>query len=202
MNRRPGMETGPQPEWHKWEPPAEDAHVLTAIADASVCGRCGIAVDAHSPVWIILLIRWGMWGPFKMYKRHKVAACFFCAEKSRRRVDNYEWNKCACGSCGRDVFELFRRYTYPVIRYFCSNSCRNRIYGRRWRARHPQPQKQTTSACRTCGTEFTSGRADAVTCSPKCRQKAHRLSQSLRIEAKSGFSILTVKCDRGAHSAS
>jgi hypothetical protein len=73
-----------------------------------------------------------------------------------------------CGGCGREYlldWDCPRRSRY---RHYCCHECY--LLHRRRKgdaARH--------KACAVCGAAFDAPRSDAVTCSPKCRQKAYRL---------------------------
>jgi hypothetical protein len=59
-----------------------------------------------------------------------------------------------------------RRAIWDV--HTCSNACRRK------RANALRKVEHETRPCAVCGEHFEPKRADAVTCSNRCRQKAHR----------------------------
>jgi predicted nucleic acid-binding Zn ribbon protein len=54
---------------------------------------------------------------------------------------------------------------------FCSDECRWTYHNR---LRHERTEGERQKVCEVCGTEFTASRADAKTCSPRCRQRLRR----------------------------
>jgi putative metallohydrolase (TIGR04338 family) len=54
---------------------------------------------------------------------------------------------------------------------FCSDECRYTYYNR---LRHDRTEEDRQKVCEVCATEFTASRADAKTCSPRCRQRLRR----------------------------
>jgi hypothetical protein len=139
-----------------------------ARADASPCVRCGGQIGAGEPVWLL---------PCRlMYPRPDLginfvqdcvaAGCARCASQA----DGHRWRSGACPGCGRLVHIRGWGSTY-----FCSDRCRNKVYGARFRKTHPRPKNpRPVVQCATCGRNFLPRRADARTCSPACRQKAYR----------------------------
>ena len=132
----------------------------------------------------------GEWGPvFVWYQRNRgdvpgaygyspVRGCGECveegysAERKRRgftvgigmrlvRGEPVHGRLTECATCMRPISVLTdTHYRTPYTRpLYCSEECRN------WR-----PEK----VCEVCGSEFVATRADAKTCSPKCRQAAYR----------------------------
>lgn len=80
-----------------------------------------------------------------------------------------------CEVCGRRVSpprHHVRRDGTGFV-YFCSQGCSPAALELSRRI------DQQPIACLTCGEVFTPKRRDAVTCSPKCRQKAHRRRRAL-----------------------
>jgi predicted nucleic acid-binding Zn ribbon protein len=59
---------------------------------------------------------------------------------------------------------------------FCSDECRWTYHNH---LRHDLTEANRQKVCEICGTEFTAGRADAKTCSPRCRQRLRRRTQRL-----------------------
>jgi hypothetical protein len=53
----------------------------------------------------------------------------------------------------------------------CGEKCRMAIYAAKGR------RKPIERLCQTCGQPFVPKRADALTCSPACRQRAYRQRQ-------------------------
>jgi hypothetical protein len=169
-----------------------------AHADASLCCRCGAPIAEGEPVWMVPARLFWFYEGFTVYKTVRAAACRRCGEPLFRRLEALERRRMAdhmgalelgiiprgfhdpptvlCLGCGR-VVHLPRRYDSrrQERSLLCSDRCRNRLYGARFRGRHPRPKKPVPArACAACGRDFTPGRADARTCSAACRQKAHR----------------------------
>jgi predicted nucleic acid-binding Zn ribbon protein len=122
------------------------------------------------------------------------AGCAACAkaEEDRRAavpLGEFDWltpkhRPCsgACPGCGRKVHLLGggEMQGWRDRRGFlCSDRCQNRVYGARYRARHPRPRRMVPLIqCQVCGENFAPKRADAKTCSQACRQKAYRQRRS------------------------
>jgi putative metallohydrolase (TIGR04338 family) len=68
-----------------------------------------------------------------------------------------------CEQCGRSLFGDRSK--------FCSDECRWTYHNR---LRHDLTEEGRQKVCEVCGTEFTASRADAKTCSPRCRQRLRR----------------------------
>jgi hypothetical protein len=161
-----------------------------AYADASICCRCGVAIPRNDPVWMIpCRLIWPLVENFYVHQDTAAAGCATCArglvEEVQKRFDQYRdpeecWKVSGrvwptrqgpCPGCGRQV-HLVDSYT---CRYFCSDRCRNKVYGARYRELNPRPKKcRVFIQCVVCGENFAPRRADAKTCSPACRQKAYR----------------------------
>jgi hypothetical protein len=144
-------------------------------ADASVCCRCGRAIAAGAPVYLLRcrLIWFHGAGVICIYDDRLAAGCAACA-RDCKPVHAGE-----CPGCGRLVTVLLeelaknRNRLLPLL--FCSHRCRNRVYGARFRKRHPRPKTvRALIPCSVCGRNFAPKRSDAKTCSPACRQKAYR----------------------------
>ncbi len=81
-----------------------------------------------------------------------------------------------CTHCGRDVFTWGKNPRGG--KFFCCDRCEWNHYNARAKAK-PEPH-----ICKVCGNEFIPPRKDAITCSPKCRQKAYRdRAKSIAAEA-------------------
>lgn len=79
-------------------------------------------------------------------------------ESARRLGDSVS----TCTVCGRIVTGRNK---------YCSDRCRNDAYLERRRQRHAASLRKT---CAVCGKPFTAKRADAIYCSPACKQAAYR----------------------------
>ena len=77
--------------------------------------------------------------------------------------------KAKCTQC-RQVFETSRRR--PAR--FCSSQCRARF---RTAVRQVRTSASRAKTCTECGEPFTAQRADAVTCSERCRHRRNYLRQ-------------------------
>src|SRR5262245_43527105 len=164
-----------------------------ARADASICCRCGKALPPDGPFWMLeCTLAWpyhcvGGWITFT--QDVTAAGCAECAKEEARRPppspqdlwwraqDWYPTWSGDCPGCVRmvPVLGAYRR-SYRGVRQphvpFCSDRCRNRIYGARFRKRHPRPKRpRPVVACQVCAENFAPQRAGAKTCSPACRQK-------------------------------
>jgi putative metallohydrolase (TIGR04338 family) len=73
-----------------------------------------------------------------------------------------------CQQCGLPLLG-----TAKLRSKFCSDECRWTYHNR---LRHERGEDDRQKVCQICGTEFTASRADAKTCSPKCRQRLRRAS--------------------------
>lgn len=79
-------------------------------------------------------------------------------ESARRWGDSVS----TCPVCGRIV---------TGRKKYCSQRCVNDAYMERRRQRHAASLRKT---CAVCGKPFTAKRADAMYCSPACKQTAYR----------------------------
>ena len=73
-------------------------------------------------------------------------------------------HKAPCKTCGREVFFVSSSANFTGTA-FCSKTCKSQ---------HQAREVSRNRTCEICGEEFTATRSDAKTCSPACRQKAHR----------------------------
>jgi len=138
---------------------------VEARATGAICAHCGTALGPDAVLWLedrwedgwLLLcdrcgreaFKWELTQPF-------VVRPLICLR---------------CAGCGRELHRKVDRR----VRVFetCSERCRARLVAARRRAAR---QTRMQHACAVCGQAFT-GRRDAATCSPACRQKAYRQRQ-------------------------
>jgi hypothetical protein len=156
-------------EWMRsWEKSyaEKQARQERARATAETCGKCGRPLSSEDETY---LVRDGG-GPV-------VPMCEKCAPgwltsgtgKPMRIVPAITVRNWECEGCGRAVIFGMSQAQEPYRKYaFCSDACRAKpAQERRGASLHEK-------VCEACGTGFTSKRSDARTCSPACRQKAHR----------------------------
>jgi hypothetical protein len=133
-----------------------------ARRDAATCGKCGKPLPLPAPVWLQRLRALSGW-------RKSIRLVPICADC---RGDWYpsNWSQGHCVNCGRCVYHCKHRGDYRLTHVSCSQRCRIAIHNALAKAKRPDRNK----TCATCGKAFLAPRADAVTCSPACRQKAYR----------------------------
>lgn len=144
-----------------------------SYADASICCRCGRGIAPGAAVW---MLRCRLIWPLTIVNivdDRLGAGCTGCAGARKIACTG------CCPGCKRAVYliadELSENRNCRPPAFFCSNRCRNRVYGARFRRRHSRPKTvHALAACRVCGCNFEPKRSDAKTCSPACRQKAYR----------------------------
>src|SRR5262249_41484454 len=78
-----------------------------------------------------------------------------------------------CPGCSRAVY-LPALWGRDRRASFCSNRCRNKLTGARYRKRHPRREVLSARPCLICGKAFLPRREDAQTCGAKCRQQLYR----------------------------
>lgn len=84
------------------------------------------------------------------------------------------WTSRRCESCGRRCWRSSDRYGSGWARTkhtFCSGVCEAAYYRQ---ARLAEAAVARVKACASCGEVFAATRADALFCSARCRQRAHR----------------------------
>jgi hypothetical protein len=82
-----------------------------------------------------------------------------------------------CEHCGRSIiFDARRRMPLHTI---CNDACRYAIRLAQTRARRARNRQQVS--CAMCGNPFLPKRADAMTCSRACRQRAYRQRQHIEV---------------------
>jgi hypothetical protein len=178
---------------------------FAAYARAETCCRCGNRLPADGPVRLMpCRLAWEVVPGLAVTRDVLAAGCPACvqayvdAEAARFAPDPHRpwlhdekrwpaWSS-PCPGCGRTVHlppnESAPTWLDPREPY-CSNRCRNRVYGARFRRRHPRPKvARPVVACRTCGRSFAPRRSDARTCSPACRQKAYRERAAVTADGK------------------
>jgi Zn finger protein HypA/HybF involved in hydrogenase expression len=139
-----------------------------ARADAGVCCRCGRPIAPGEPIWLVnCRLLWPL--PqlhVNIMKDAPAAACRACVQPPTDRPRTGR-----CPVCGR-VVHLVGPRSWALL---CSDRCRNKVYGARFRTRYPKSKsKSLLVQCRVCQHNFVPRRADARTCSPACRQKSYR----------------------------
>ena len=139
------------------------------------CHQCGRVYEPGEKVYRCHYQCWNR--IFKnICRRWPGLTCEACApgwmkasEKQDRRWPVWQWaEEKPCDVCGRPVVqkEIYRRK-----HTFCCGGCEGRYYNQKEKARRAGTRTRT---CPICGQGFTGTRADAVTCSPACRQKGYR----------------------------
>lgn len=122
------------------------------------CGVCGHTLGAAEALWI--------------FGRERTRTCEGCtpdALKLRSR-------QLPCRHCGRLIGAPARHRRRPS---FCDSRCQSSFYNAVRQARTAPSREKV---CSTCRSTFTATRADAITCSARCRQAAHRERQRTRTE--------------------
>lgn len=147
----------------------------------TVCAKCERPLRDGEPVYLGGLVRSGVgiFGPFT--RRWQAYICTDCrgdpkpetAPWPRYVPDREEVRR--CHQCGRPCHRRSREWrSGPRARIFCSDLCSAAYY------RAPGMKAAAAArhkVCATCGQNFGATRRDAATCSPACRQKAHRQRQ-------------------------
>ena len=123
--------------------------------NAECCSRCGCPIDAGEPV---VRCRCG----YGVYLE-----CTRCSPQPSWRAPQ------PCAHCGRPVFQLLDRVRRKAT--LCCGRCAWAYYLRRLRIRRRQRRQMAEIACAACSKLFVPRRADARTCSSKCRQWLHRM---------------------------
>jgi hypothetical protein len=119
----------------------------------------------------------------------RLPVCLLCTLDSIRNnwrgcdYDTPEWRRARCLNCSRPI----RVYPQPrnmfstrpllsVNAQACCDDCRRAVRNERnnLRRRGKYGVTHAAMACVECGRSFTPKRADAVTCSNRCRQARHR----------------------------
>ena len=135
--------------------------------------ECAAPLDAREPVrWGVPRRQWPLviWeGGVHIRRDGRGLLCASCAPGDR-------W--CAprpCQACSRPILypvrmATDRRHGLPK-RALCSDRCSWYFYNRQ---RSERLAEARLLDCAVCGERFQPSRADALTCSPACRQKAYR----------------------------
>jgi hypothetical protein len=125
------------------------------------CGHCGARLDPAHDLWVVPIPV----GPYRSgrYDTKHLPVCEACCPDRGSRC---KAPPRPCAFCGRLIHRQ-RRRRRPG-RAYCGERCEQAFYRRR--RRRPAEER----GCPVCGQEFVPRRADAITCSPACRQKAYR----------------------------
>ena len=154
--------------------------IFRACRDCSICAGCETELEPTEPIWR----RWFVFDNGKRPCRAIVPLCCSCRQQSiciptnkipalmRAREDetleifDYFLFDHPCENCSRPVTNpddsVHRKHTS------CCWDCSQKIYSR---GRRKTPE---LADCGQCGESFQVTRSDAVYCSNRCRQKAHR----------------------------
>ena len=87
------------------------------------------------------------------------------------------WHRARCLNCGRPLRIYSLSLTTRACCFDCRRQAKNKRNAERRRVRH-EPM-----TCIECGRAFTPKRADAVTCSNRCRQAQHRKRERAELAA-------------------
>jgi hypothetical protein len=149
---------------------------------AGICGSCGRELSAHESAHVGAEVYVGMrplswrskpFGKPRICEPYYMSTvlCRACAPEwlSPERDDVVTQ---LCAHCERPM--VSRLKLSELGNMFCSDTCQ-RAY--RDQLRREKKAEELTKVCEVCGEEFTATRRDAKTCSPKCKQKAHRQRQ-------------------------
>jgi len=156
-----------------------DAWLHASFWDASVCGECGAAIPPRAEVEqsaCAVEYRYAMGHLAGQTGSVDVpyVACSTCARPAAGDVSLGRWRGW-CAACGRSMSREKYRRPGP-LRRTCSERCHRAA--RRARRRRGQVDEKT---CPVCDEVFSGTRADQVTCSPACRQKAYRRRRALEV---------------------
>jgi hypothetical protein len=135
--------------------------VWEADRRGKICALCGKELPAEEIIYrfrVSVPQGGGFYGKYEQ----QAPVCAAC------RPDYGEWSTpTPCAGCGRLM--AYRLGTVGKVPIACSRKCSleatERKLGR---------QKDRQQTCVVCQTKFTPERADALTCSHRCRQKAYR----------------------------
>jgi hypothetical protein len=132
-----------------------------AQEEAKQCGQCEAPIGPKDDVYMACLRA----RPGYDYTTWLVPVCKRCSSG-----DSYErFRSWRCETCGRIIWypaAYIRRRCYSA----CSLKCRQAIHAAIAKAKRPDNNK----TCAICAKSFLAPRADALTCSSACRQKAYR----------------------------
>ena len=142
--------------------------------EGGLCGRCGRALDPGELVYRLLT----------------VPTCQHCVDADRQRLSRYPWalqrfDECLrppkpCEGCGRPVVNQWG--SPQRIRTVCSDRCAWTVRNAPLKAARLAARQHKT--CPVCGGVFDGTRADQVTCSAACRQKAYRQRRAAAMSTK------------------
>jgi hypothetical protein len=148
-----------------------------AAKTAAICGECfrPLAADASVTIGVRQIA-----GSRRTNNAQwvRVPICLLCtlAEGSRFHATwGYykppDWHRARCRNCGRPMRTYGRSLTAETCCKDCARLARNERDKLRRRVVH------APLACAQCGESFIPTRADALTCSNRCRQAWHRARQ-------------------------
>jgi hypothetical protein len=123
------------------------------------CARCGEGIAAGESLWYVRMVKRGA---NRRVRRQLMTCCTECTPASLRQSLTLR----RCTVCQRTFGGITKRR-------FCSEHCTWRWHNRRRRAE--QDCQPRVIDCLTCGRSLVNRRSDAITCSPRCRQRLSRL---------------------------
>jgi hypothetical protein len=129
------------------------------------CQHCHKALAGAEPVY-----RAQLWDGHPWCGNQYPTIRHLCAECGTSQTMHYwKWHPAQpCHDCHRPVFHGAARKVPSHVS--CSPECNRAVYAKLAHDRRRRAER----VCRTCGALFLPKRADALTCSPACRQRAYR----------------------------
>jgi hypothetical protein len=137
------------------------------------CSICRRELSDQEPIYVVW-VGSTIWA--QRFAGRSLRACTNCKE---RPPEGMEWafvkleklrlSASLCHHCNRPVFVNRRKGRRYIV---CSDRCREAVYNANARRWHRRPVQKRP--CAVCGELFTPKRADALYCSPACKQKAYR----------------------------
>jgi hypothetical protein len=146
--------------------------------DTDVCVECGGRIAPGAPVAIVHgwdATRIEGWNPKTSpqhwpftHKRTDHWVCLDCAG-SKHSFESSVADVGHCENCGREIRHW--DFSHPLPSACCRTCAYRAKLARQKLARRVQHE---SSICINCGRSFTPKRADAMTCSNRCRQRVYR----------------------------
>jgi hypothetical protein len=152
--------------------------MLRAAEAGDICAECFSLIPPDAPVAIIhrwrvvrsFLKSYGKRGSFWQHIRERVdlPICMDCTASKYSFRNSYGAESGPCATCGREI----RHWETSRLPSACCLVCKHLMINRRQNTRRKVHHESI--ACVECGQDFIPTRADAVTCSNRCRQAQHR----------------------------
>jgi hypothetical protein len=146
--------------------------ILRAAEAGDICTECFCWIPPDAPVaivheWMATGEIWRLTG-HPVRKRLNVPICRDCAQRNHRTGYDVIAESRRCETCGREM-------RYWDLYYFPRTCCRACGYAAALaRSKLRRRVTHEPMICIECGRTFIPKRADALTCSNKCRQARHR----------------------------